>query len=243
MSIDPGDKQYTTYFVAEVTDEPNGEGWMIKSSEGWSLWCEMTLCEQRPVPGESLLVYGKGIGFPARGIVIGGRVYRYRTAAEEERSRYESRDAMTRKRQAELDREREDRDRRIAALPPPLRLRMERFQKTRADWRRDFEPYELFVCEEATVIAAAAQAAGVALSTQLLWIRGFHDAPNPRQRELCPEAKLSEHSGNTFGQACTLASLLLRLPDEVPNMHGAMCPLVGCKEYGCRAAYPSPPGP
>ena len=44
------------------------------------------------------------------------------------------------------------------------------------------------------------------------------------------------HSGNTLGTARSLATCFLKSPDVVVKMHGAMCPLVGCEDYGCYAA-------
>ena len=41
------------------------------------------------------------------------------------------------------------------------------------------------------------------------------------------------HSGNTFGMAMRLAWLYIEHPDFVAKEHGAMVPLVGCKDYGC----------
>lgn len=41
------------------------------------------------------------------------------------------------------------------------------------------------------------------------------------------------HSGNTFGFACHLARLWIIGPEAVVTEHGAMVPLVGCKDYGC----------
>lgn len=41
------------------------------------------------------------------------------------------------------------------------------------------------------------------------------------------------HSGNTFGMAMQLAWLYIEHPDFVAKAHGALVPLVGCKDYGC----------
>lgn len=45
--------------------------------------------------------------------------------------------------------------------------------------------------------------------------------------------RFGEHSGNTFGAACKLAHCFVAEPHLISKMHGALCPLVGCEEYGC----------
>ena len=44
------------------------------------------------------------------------------------------------------------------------------------------------------------------------------------------------HSGNTAGASIRLASLWLLDPHLVRHEHGALCPLLGCVEYGCEQA-------
>jgi hypothetical protein len=41
-----------------------------------------------------------------------------------------------------------------------------------------------------------------------------------------------DHSGNTFGAACYLASIYLQEPESVVEVHGALSPLVGSIAYG-----------
>jgi hypothetical protein len=37
--------------------------------------------------------------------------------------------------------------------------------------------------------------------------------------------------------AVALARFAMQSPELVPAAHGALCPLVGCKDYGCWAAH------
>ena len=55
------------------------------------------------------------------------------------------------------------------------------------------------------------------------------------QQKLVP-ALADGHSGNTFGIAVRLAWHFLVNPELVLQEHGAMCPLVGCRDYGCWAS-------
>jgi hypothetical protein len=68
-------------------------------------------------------------------------------------------------------------------------------------------------------------------------IATFHEADLDTQKVLFPGLS-PDHSGNTFSTSCTLAKIYIDRPELIEQMHGALCPLVGCKEYGCYAAYP-----
>lgn len=231
----------TEYREDKITSVRQAEGgWYVEMS-GWSIGVSGDVCNQEPKPGESIRLYGKGIGYEVRGIVIAERVYRYDTEAEAELRRESEKRQQEEERQQKLETERPERDARIAALPEAFRQRIARLQRSLPHWRRDFETYELFVCEEATKIAKAVYS--MSLEEKTLRVLGsaeniiqtFHDSP-----EMQKAAGISdEHSWNTFGQACTLALRSLTLsPDTVVQSHGALCPLVGCKAYGCFAAYP-----
>lgn len=233
-------REETITSVKAVTSAGLFEGWEIGAG-GFGIWVPSDICKQAPTPGERIRFYGKGIGYEVRGIVISERVYRYETEADAELRREREKRQQEEERQQKLETERPERDARIAALPEAFRHRIERFQRALPHWRRDFETYELFVCEEATKIAKAVYS--MSLEEKTLRVLGsaeniiqtFHDSP-----EMQKAAGISEeHSGNTFSQACTLALRSLALsPDTVVQSHGALCPLVGCKAYGCFAAYP-----
>ena len=52
-----------------------------------------------------------------------------------------------------------------------------------------------------------------------------------------PDAEIDpDLSGNQAGCAALLARLLRDAPSRIASVHGAMCPLVGCREYGCMPA-------
>lgn len=232
--------------IAEVHRHSiNGvDGWEVRVS-GWSFWCESTLCAQAPVVGEIVRLVG-GFGFAIRGIEIGGRCYRYLTEEQEEARRQAEIAKARAERVAKAKAEREERDRKIAALPAPFQARIKRFQQTTEDWIFDHEDYELFVCEEAAKIIAAATSLKTARATSVRearlfykgWFSAFSDASCDAQRQLVPSLS-DQHSGNTLGQAARLAFVYLtEQADYIPKMHGALCPLVGCKDAGCHAAYP-----
>jgi hypothetical protein len=230
------DGQFESYKIETVTAEPSGErpGWLLDFEEGSSIWCPAALCQQAPVPGETARLYGEGFGYVVRGVAIDGRVYRYQTEEEQEAEHAAHVDEEKTKRQALLEREMPDRDRRRAALPEPFRLRLEGFIAARPNWRRDCESYELFCCEEAALIAA--HFAGRENAAEQ--IDRFRAASTEDEKAELPGLRYAEHSGNTWGCSSVLAQAYLVSPELVPRVHGALCPLIGCQEYGCYAARP-----
>jgi hypothetical protein len=86
--------------------------------------------------------------------------------------------------------------------------------------------YEIFVMKEAVKIADTLKTPEA--------VEAFARTSWEEQKRL---VSLSvDHSGNTFGAACRLAHVFLKEPALVPQMHGALCPLVGCESYGCWAS-------
>lgn len=52
---------------------------LVECKDGWSFFVPTDLCQTIPTVGEKILLYGKGFGYGVRGIVIGGRTYKYLT--------------------------------------------------------------------------------------------------------------------------------------------------------------------
>lgn len=210
-------------------DGTNPRGWEVGSEDGRGLivYDELGLT-RAPVTGDTIRLFGSGLGYPIRGIgLVDGSgalcgLYRYRTAEEEERARAQyALDEEARKRR-EWEEGKDEFAARVKALPEAFRDRLEFFMR-RSKWGPDFGGYELFSCEEAVKIAKFVR------TTEE--IKAFFD-----DREAQRLAGISgEHSGNTFGTACRLAAAYMKDPELVPKMHGALCPLVGCRDYGCWA--------
>lgn len=220
------DTQYIEHRLTEVT--ANEQGWTL-GLDGSHLFCPKDQCERAPAVGEIARLYGKGFGYVVRGIIIEGRVYKYLTEGEEQQRHAEWVADRHRAEQAQLERERTSRDERRAALPEALRERLDRFESRNPTWRRDYEQYELFVCEEAARLAAH-------FGSDVEALRAFADKPSTEQAVIAPELKINEHSGNTWGAAVQIASLLMMDPKLVRGAHGALWPLVGCSDYGCPGA-------
>lgn len=209
--------------------EDTGDSWQITSEDGWSFSLPK-VAGIEPRVGSIARYYGEGIGRPVRGVDIDGHEVFYRTEAEEqERHRQWVEDSHRGKREkAEAERERTAS--RIAALPEALRRRIQKFSDTNPDFWWDFLPYELFCCEEAVKIERAMRDE-VPDGSFKKALDEFHDLPYEEQKRF---ADLDDgHSGNTFGMACRLAYWLLTDPEMVVREHGALVPLVGCRDYGC----------
>jgi len=232
--MDTAAYEVDTHFYTRRVDkveplvQPHGApmAWMIQCEGAW------ISCEDRegvgvpPVAGESARFYGYGSGYPVRGIVIGGRVYSYRSQLEVQQLA----DADKAQRRAEnrqrFDARRAQFDRDVAALPEPLRQRMAWFMENPA-WAPEFGAYELFVCTEAALFAGVLQTPEA--------VQAF--VAMPLEKQIVRVPVMSEgHTGHTFQVACALAYALLHAPETVPRAHGAMCGIVGCTDYGCWAA-------
>lgn len=207
--------------------QPSTRGWEVSFDDGWCLVVTSKRCQVEPKVGETILCFGRGVGYEVRGVVIGGRVYSYQTREEHEQGWRQKVDKDAQEKQKRAEEERPERDRRIEALPQPLQERLRRFLQTKEEFAADFEPYELFVCEQAALIANKLGDPKA--------IREFSQAKTAEQKEMIPDLDFEEHSGNTFGCACRIAWLLVEHPDLVVKEHGALCPLVGCENYGCWA--------
>ena len=185
-----------------------------------------------PRVGDSIRLYGRGFGYTVRGIVINGRVAYYRTA-DEERERHAREVAESqRKKREQFEAEIAKHDAAYDALPPIFRRRVDRFRASGPDWRWEYEPYEVFCCQEAVKIANAfrghehSDSAGEALDA-------FAKAGYEEQRKTVPDLS-DQHSGNTFGASVRLAYWWLAEPENVVREHGVLSVLVGCEAYGCR---------
>lgn len=177
---------------------------------------------QLPKPGEVARLYGKGLGYPVRGVAVGDRVYHYQTEEEYKAESQASVEGRLNKKRREWLQESE---KRIDALPPSFQDRMKGFLERKKDFGPKFGLYELMVCEQAFAMAKHFG------STRKL--KDFSEMTYIRQREVFP--MLAEgHSGNSFAMSIRLAYLYLTDQNSVVREHGALCPLVGCEEYGCR---------
>lgn len=216
------DTQFEDFEIRSVRE--SGEHWELTYTAGWSFAVRKDQCPIEPKPGMVARQWGRGIGSVVRGIAIDGHVVYYRTEAEEEarhRLECEQRDKAKRD-QFELDRA--SMDMRFDALPKCFQDRITRFRTNNPDFRWEYEPYEMMVCEDAVKIARACETASEVME--------FSKKTWEEQIKQVPLLDFG-HSGNSFGMAVRLAHDFLTDEDRVRQRHGALAPLVGSEAYGC----------
>jgi hypothetical protein len=246
IKVAQGDADYVDVPLEAVHPDRAKNTWSVTLKNGCSLFVSPDGSVEHgdrkieaPTPADTLRLWGKDadqLGSTVRGIALlsserqGSVVvtkvhtlYRYRTQEQQEEQDRKWVEENTAKKKAEWNDNREETAARIAALPERFRERIEFFMR-QPDWGWEFGFYELFCCEEAVKIAKA-------LETREK-IEAFASMKADRQRELVPDLS-EDHSGNTFGAATTLAHCFVTTPQSVFQVHGAMCPAVGCRNYGC----------
>jgi hypothetical protein len=218
------DKQFEVEVIAKVSPANNGHELTFET--GFSFF--MPAAGFKPEVGQTAKLYGRGTGYRVRGLVVNDREVFYLTEQQQEEQHREEQAERDEKKRTDYDSQAGEYERRVNALPSPFKTRIVDFRNWKPlTWKYDFEPYELFCCEQAVEIADALKTPGE--------VTRFHALEFEKQRKLVTNLS-DDHSGNTFGTACFLAQLYLKTPDLIPKAHGALCPLVGCEDYGCFAS-------
>ncbi len=215
------DREYEEVKVAAVQEY--GDGWEITREDGWS-FCVPKEHGVKPKVGQIARFYGGGIGYVVRGLDLDGQEVFYRTPEQEAELHAQQVREWEAKDKAAFEKNKANLDAQYDALPEVFQRRIDRFRANNPDFRWKYEAYEMLVCTQAVEIAEALKTVDA--------IRAWKEMDFRKQKRLVPS--LSDgHSGNTFGAACLLAILYLEQPDKVVQLHGALAPLVGSKEYGC----------
>jgi hypothetical protein len=176
-----------------------------------------------PTVGMKVKYYGKGIGHPIRGVVINDIIFFYRSEEEAKEDHKKYCDELDKKYVEEFEQNKSVMDADYNALPEVFQKRIDRFRSHNKEFRWRYEQYEMFCCKEAIKIATTLKTFEA--------IKAWKESPQGEQIKL---VDLDHgHSGNSFGCATVLAMLYVSKPDMVVDMHGALTPLVGCKDYGC----------
>ena len=217
------DMEYDDYTLDKVTQCEGG--WEIGHG-GLSFFCE----DVGVIPhiGSKARYYGCGFGYPVRGLDIDDKEIFYRTPDEQivlQKQWVLDGDNKKREKYKTIGKAHLDAD--YASLPLEFQKRIDYFRNSNSDFRWKMEPYEMFACVEAVLIAKTLGSAEAILK--------FKRSSWLVQIELVPKLS-NEHSGNTFDFACGLAQLYLTFPELLYQFHGALCALVGCVEYGCFVA-------
>lgn len=97
-TIPDSDKPFQVAIINSV--KTHDIGFDVNFDADWSPFVPNDAVKIAPKPGEKIELYGKGLGYPVRGIVIGGRVYKYLTAAEQEAANAAERERIRVEREA-----------------------------------------------------------------------------------------------------------------------------------------------
>ena len=214
------DTGFEDHVIERVETMATG-GYTIQREDGWSFQVPKNPAAV-PKVGSTVRFYGKGVGSVVRGLDVDGVEIWYKTAEQQEAENREWVENETRRKDKEYEEQKAGLFQRIALLPEHLQKRIQRFLDNNHDFGIDYLAYELFCCEQAVVIAAAFK--------DVESLRTWANMDFNEQRKIVP-ALSDDHSGNTFGCSKVLA-LDIITTNHQPR-HGAMCPLVGCVDYGC----------
>lgn len=195
--------------------------------------------------------YGRGIGSPVRGLDINGIQCFYRTEEEQRIKAVKEVEKYKNEQKTEFEKNKESLDQKYLNLPEVFQRRIDKFRTNNPDFRWKYEPYEMFCCEQAVVIATAIskqlvnqtmnesltleEAKKVIAEKAPSALREFYDMSWEKRKETIPELA-DGYSGNTFGCSVKLAGFYIsENPENVVKFHGALAPLVGSEKYGCVA--------
>src|SRR3990167_2200044 len=68
--------------VTKVTRYGSGEGWGISCGGGWCFTCPDNELGLEPHVGDTARFYGKGFGYPVRGLALNGQIVFFKTQEE-----------------------------------------------------------------------------------------------------------------------------------------------------------------
>ena len=215
------DSEYSESIIKKVRKEANG--YTITKEDGWSLWIDDIGIV--PKKDNVIRIYGEGTGRSFRGIAIDGRIVFYRTREEEKEHNDNLRNEQIKRDKKKFEHNKELLDLRYNKLSKVFQNRIDVFRKNNPDFRWQHEAYEIFCNEQTLEITKVLKTADE--------IDKFQELKWEKQKELVPSLS-NGHSGNTFGFSIMMAKVYVTNPELIEKQHGALCVLVGCKNYGCQ---------
>jgi hypothetical protein len=216
------DNEYKEHGITKVSGDREN-GWELSLDTGWCFFCPK---DSPIIPARGMIarMYPGGFGGTVRGLFINGVKVFYLTDAEQQAKNKQDVIDSNNQKKAEFETNKESYFAKIKTLPECFQKRIAKFQGTNPDYDWKFGDYELFCCEQAVIIANTLKTIEA--------IQIFHKQSWKEQKITVP-ALGDGHSGNTFGFSISLAHHYITNQENVIKEHGALTPLVGCKEYGC----------
>lgn len=176
-----------------------------------------------PKAGDTIEVYGE-MGHTIQGMCINGKTafFNGEIGLKIDHKKYCRN--MDSRRKREFKKSIDTLDAKYNSLPDVFKKRLDILRRNNPKFRWKFEPYEMMCCVDAVKIAAICGTKEKVIE--------FSKAGCEEQFKLVTNLT-DGHSGNSFGMAVRLAYHYVSDPELVWMEHGAMCPLTGCKDYGC----------
>lgn len=209
MAYPENDSEFYENVLEKVEDEDDNWAITVRGATTWIPKIEGF----EPKAGMNIRIYGRGFGYPVRGVFIDGHQFKYMTIQQADEAHQKWVDNLHKERQEAYEKDKVAIETRFKALPEFFRSRLQGFRDADPKFIWDEEPYEMFCCEQAVVIADALKKSGPEIQSisKEGWgkyyqetITAFMRASSAEQRKLVPGLS-DEHSGNTFGGACQLA--------------------------------------
>lgn len=146
------DTEFKEFPIEEVRVESSGYI-VAKLDGGWLGIGQKDGLPVMPEVGMIIRTYGRGLGYAVRGIDINGVEIRYQTPEQERQENERYLKDQYEKKRADFEANREKMDAAYEALPEIFRKRIEKFRSNNPEFRWEYEPYEMFCCEEAVKMA------------------------------------------------------------------------------------------
>jgi hypothetical protein len=176
-----------------------------------------------PEVGQLLEVYG-AFGQTIQGICINGKTafFKGEVQLNNERQLWLQKEEEKERKNFKVNKNKLDAE--YENLPDVFKKRIDILRQNNKLFRQKHEAYEMSCCIDAVKIAKELKT----VEEYNKFIALDWDKQIKRVKDL-----YDGHSYNSFGCACQLAYYYITDPDYIYKSHGALCPLVGCKDYGC----------
>lgn len=176
-----------------------------------------------PNVGQTIEIYG-AFGQTIQGICIDGKTafFKGETQLEQERQLWLKQEEQKEIEKFKLNKDKLDLD--YSSLPEVFKKRIYILRQNNKKFRQKYEAYEMRCCIDAVKIVKELKI----VEEYNKFVSSDYDKQMEKVKGLD-----TGHSGNSFSCACQLAYYFITDPEYVYKSHGALCPLVGCNDYGC----------
>jgi hypothetical protein len=198
LKIKKTDNEFYDHILKKVS-EYDKDSWELTVDSG-SMICCIKNGNFIPKTGMAARFYGKGFGYPVRGIEINGHIMYYRTPKQADEDHKKWCEERAKEAKARFKKNKKQNEKDYKSLPDAYRNRMDRLRLKSPNDRCDWEPYEMFILTQSAEIAKCLKTVeDIDKWVDMVW---------EEQKKLVPTLN-DGHSGNTFGAAVNLAKRYL----------------------------------